>query len=67
MRSVRTYLRGEHVTPAMFTPAMDGTDPDQSSDVPADAVLMLNYPPVELFYFLFRGLPDKFAASWNGR
>lgn len=57
---MRTYLLGEPVTPAMFMPAMDGTHPDLSPGTPPDAVLLLNYPPIRLFYYLFRGLAEKF-------
>ncbi|ALG10313.1 immunity 49 family protein [Kibdelosporangium phytohabitans] len=63
VESVRTYLRGEPVTPAIFAPAMDGTDPDRSTVTPRDAMLLLNFPPIQLFYYLFRGLPDKFNAA----
>nr|WP_052478821.1 immunity 49 family protein [Kibdelosporangium sp. MJ126-NF4]CEL20808.1 hypothetical protein [Kibdelosporangium sp. MJ126-NF4]CTQ98387.1 hypothetical protein [Kibdelosporangium sp. MJ126-NF4] len=59
VESVRTYLLGEPVTPGMFMPAMDGTDPDRSTVAPRDAMLLLHYPPVRLFYYLFRGLTEK--------
>ena len=61
--SVRAFLRREEVTPEMFIPAIDGTDPEQASNTPPDAMLRVVYPPILMFYQVLRRDTDKFNAA----
>jgi Immunity protein 49 len=63
IESVRAFLRHEGVTPDTFIPAMDGTDPDQARYTGRGPMLQLVYPPIKMFYYMFRRDVDKFNAA----
>jgi len=47
------------ISPEMFIPAIDGTDPDQARITPPDAMLQVVYPPILMFYQVLRRDADK--------
>ncbi|WP_409185121.1 immunity 49 family protein [Amycolatopsis sp. VS8301801F10] len=64
VETVRTFLAHREVTPEMFLPAMDGTDPDTARFTPPAAMLQLVYPPIRMFSYLLRRDSEKFAEAF---
>ncbi|MFD4198717.1 immunity 49 family protein [Amycolatopsis thermoflava] len=60
IESLQAFLRRERVPPSMFTPAMDGTDPDSARITPRGAMLQLVYPPIKMFYYILRRDAERF-------
>ncbi|NKY86370.1 immunity 49 family protein [Nocardia veterana] len=63
IETLQAFVTHREVTPEMFLPAMDGTDPDAARFTPPDAMLNLIYPPIEMFYYVLRRDPQKFRAA----
>ncbi|AXB44737.1 immunity 49 family protein [Amycolatopsis albispora] len=63
VRTVRNFLTGQEIPPALLAAALDGTDPDTARVAPPRALAQLSYPPVEMFHHLLRRDSAKFNAS----
>ncbi len=64
VETLQTFLAHREVTPEMFLPAMDGTDPDTARFTPAEVMLQLVYPPIRMFYYVLRRDSKKFAEAF---
>ncbi|WP_020664900.1 immunity 49 family protein [Amycolatopsis benzoatilytica] len=64
VETLQTFLAHREVTPEMFLPAMDGTDPETAQFTPPDAMLQLVYPPIRMFYYVLRRDSEKFAEAY---
>jgi hypothetical protein len=65
VETLRTFLSHGEVTPELFLPAMDGTDPDTARFTPPDAMMRLVYPPIRMFYYVLRRDSAKFAEAYT--
>ncbi|WP_329067205.1 immunity 49 family protein [Amycolatopsis sp. NBC_01480] len=65
VETLQTFLSHGEVTPELFLPAMDGTDPDTARFTPPDAMMRLVYPPIRMFYYLLRRDSAKFADAYT--
>lgn len=65
VETLQTFLSHGEVTPELFLPAMDGTDPDTARFTPPDAMMRLVYPPIRMFYYLLRRDSAKFAEAYT--
>ena len=63
IETVQAFLTDREVTPEMFLPAMDGTDPDTAQFTPPEAMLRLIYPPIRMFYYVLRRDTEKFTTA----
>jgi len=64
VETLQTFLAHREVTPEMFLPAMDGTDPDTAQFTPPAAMLQLVYPPIRMFYYVLRRDTEKFTDAY---
>ncbi|WP_312872066.1 immunity 49 family protein [Amycolatopsis dendrobii] len=64
VETLQAFLAHREVTPEMFLPAMDGTDPDTARFTPPAAMLQLVYPPIRMFYYVLRRDSEKFAEAF---
>lgn len=64
VETLQAFLAHREVTPEMFVPAMDGTDPDTARFTPPSAMLQLVYPPIRMFYYVLRRDTEKFTEAY---
>ncbi|WP_033293748.1 immunity 49 family protein [Amycolatopsis jejuensis] len=64
VETLQTFLAHREVTPDMFLPALDGTDPDTAQFTPPAPMLQLVYPPIRMFYYLLRRNAEKFTEAF---
>ncbi|MGX1810910.1 immunity 49 family protein [Nocardia sp. NPDC055321] len=63
---LRLFLSREEIPADLFETVMRLSDPEVTRFTPEDFMLLVSYPPIEMFYYLLRGDSGKFNDSLAG-